>query len=293
MAAAAQAWAIILGVLVGVPFVGVAVWQAMRSDFQIAAAWLANGMMGFVFFYATFYLPATYRTSQDFAKLATVTVMQNAVGLVLVVAVVLCGFYGVCLRAAVPVLFGAWMLRRWQPIRVGPHWSLAQLRHLLIIGLPIFAVGELGSTLWMLIDQRLVQHYMDARGLGLYSPVLMVAGTMEFLPLAFSQVIYPRMSQQYGRTHDVGKIIHMAIRPCLMLTACMAPLAVLGWWLAPQLASSLLLGRYDDAIPAMQWGLLPAGPEFVSGIQRLQRRAAAGPLRHRAGSLAFPAISPA
>ena len=117
---------------------------------------------------------------------------------------------------------------------------------------------SLGAPCGRLFDWRLVQHYLDARSVGLYSPVLMVAGTMELLPLAFSQVIYPRMSQYYGRTHNVGGIIRMAIRPCLMLTAGMAPLAVVGWWLARPLASSLLLGRYDDAIPAMQWGLLPS-----------------------------------
>jgi O-antigen/teichoic acid export membrane protein len=255
LAAAAQAWAMALGVVVGIPFLGVAVWLALHGDFPMAAGWLAYGLLGFVFFYATMYLPSTYRTAHDFARLSTVNVVQNAVALVCVLAVVCCGFYGLCLRATIPVLIGLWILRRWQPIRVGPVWSFRHLRHLLVVGLPIFAVGELGGPLWVLIDQKLVQHFLDARGLGLYSMVLVAGGTMDLLPQAFSQVIYPRMSEHYGRTHNLAEIMLMAVRPSIMLVAGMLAVVVLGWWLARPL-TAILLPNYLEAVPAMQWSLL-------------------------------------
>jgi O-antigen/teichoic acid export membrane protein len=256
LASAAQAWAIVLGVVVGVPFLAVAAWQALGGHYMLASGWLANGVFGFVFFYATIYLPATYRTSHDFARLSSVNVIQNAVALLLVYAVFAWGFYGLCLRLAVPVLLGVLLLRRWQPIRVGPQWSLPRLKHLLIVGLPIFAVGELGGPLWLLIDQALVKEFLYDRGLGLYSMVLVAGGSMELLPQAVSQVIYPRMAEHYGRTHDLPGIMAIAIRPTILLVAGIVPLAALGWMLAKPLTSLLLLGKFDDAVPAMQWSLL-------------------------------------
>ena len=250
-----EAWAMALGVIVGIPFLGMAAWLAFHGDLPMAAGWFANGLLAFVFFYATMYLPSTYRTAHDFARLSTVNVVQNAVALVCVLAVVCWGFYGLCLRATIPVLVGLWILRRWQPIRVGPVWSFRHLHHLLVVGLPIFAVGELGGPLWILIDQKLVQHYLDARGLGLYSMVLVVGGTMDLLPQAFSQVIYPRMSEHYGRTHNLAEIMLMAVRPTIMLVAGMLAVVALGWWLARPL-TAWLLPNFVDAVPAMQWSLL-------------------------------------
>ncbi len=256
LAAAAQVWAIVLGAAVGTPFLAVAAWHCMRGDLEMAAGWCANGLLGFVFFYATKYLAATYRTAHDFARLSTVNVIQSATGVVLVATVVLWGFYGLCLRATIPVILGVWLLRRWQPIRVGPRWNFGHLRHLLMVGFPIFAVGELlGGTLPALLDQWLVRHYLDARGLGLYSLPIVAAGTMDLLPLALSQVIYPRMSEQYGRTHHLGDVMSMAIRPTIMAVAGMLPVVALAWWLARPL-TAILLPAYIDAVPAMQWSLL-------------------------------------
>ena len=255
LAAAAQAWALALGLLVGIPFLAVAVWHVAHGNLEMAAGWLSYGLLGFVFFYATMYLSSTYRTAHDFARLSTVNVIQSALGLVLVATVALWGFYGLCLRATIPVIIGVWLLRRWQPIRVGPRWNFGHLRHLLTVGLPIFAVGELGGPLWTLIDQRLVQHYLDARGLGLYSLVLAAGGTMDLLPAAVSQVVYPRMSEQYGRTHHLGDIMAMTVRPTILTVVGLLPLIALGWWLARPLTARWL-PTYVDAVPAAQWSLL-------------------------------------
>jgi O-antigen/teichoic acid export membrane protein len=255
LAAAAQAWAIVLGIVVGVPFMAIAGWHAISGNYTLAAGWLSNGVVGFLFFYATMYLPATYRTSHDFARLSSVNVLQNAVALLLVGGVLLWGFYGLCLRAALPLLVGVWMLRRWQPIRVAPHWNLSQLRHMLTVGFPIFAVGELGVALWLLIDQSLVKEFLGDRGLGLYSTVLVAGGSMELLPQAVSQVIYPRMAEQYGRTHDLASILTMAIRPTMILVLGIVPVIASAWFLAAPL-TKLLLPKYVDAVPAMQWSLL-------------------------------------
>ncbi len=48
----------------------------------------------------------------------------------------------------------------------------------------------------------------------------------------------------------------MAVKPMLLTFVGMVPLVVLGWWLARP-STLLLLPKYVDAVPAMQWALLP------------------------------------
>ena len=99
LAAAAQAWALAVGGLVGVSLLGVAVWQLLRGNLWMAAGWATNALMAVSLFYNTYYLQMTYRTAHDFARLAMAGVVENAVALVAVVLVAVLSFYGLCLRA--------------------------------------------------------------------------------------------------------------------------------------------------------------------------------------------------
>ena len=99
LAAAAQAWAIALGGLIGLALLGVAAWYEVHGQLERASGWAANAAAAVVFFYGTMYLQATYRTAHDFARLSVANVIQNSLALVLVVLVALLGFQGLCLRA--------------------------------------------------------------------------------------------------------------------------------------------------------------------------------------------------
>ena len=109
----------------------------------MAAAWGSNAVSAYLLFYSTIYLQSTYRTAHDFARLSLVNVLQNALAVVLVVLVALLKFYGLCLRSVLVGLVAAALLHYWRPIRVSPRWDWRQFRHLLWVGLPIFAVGDL------------------------------------------------------------------------------------------------------------------------------------------------------
>ena len=108
----------------------------------------------------------------------------------------------------------------------------------------------------MTLDKQFVSNILGNQGFGLYGIAIVASGTLELLPAAVSQVIYPRMTQHYGKTGRLGEVMRMAIRPMLATLAGMVPLAVAGWWLAGPL-TRLLLPNYVAAVPAMQWSLLP------------------------------------
>jgi O-antigen/teichoic acid export membrane protein len=254
-ASVALAWALLLGTAVALTLCGVAGWCWLRGSRWEAAAWLANAALAFQFFYGTMYLQSTYRTTHDFARLSILNVIQNALALGLVLLVAVLNFYGLCLRALLVGITAIVLLYAWRPIRVLPSWDWKNWVHLLIIGLPIFIVGEL-AQFWTTLEGTLVFEILGRRDMGLYAMVVVAGTTLEMLPLAVSQVIYPRMAEQFGRTHQLSTVLRMAVKPMLVTTAGMVPLVLLGWWLARPV-TQILLPKYVGAVPAMQWALLP------------------------------------
>ena len=254
LAAAAQAWAIAVGVAVGVALAGIACWQLILGHWELAAGWFTNAILAVLLFYNTYYLQMTYRTGHDFARLAMSTVIENAVALVLVGLVALLNFYGICLRALLTSFVSVAFLYYWRPVRVGPHWNWPHLKHLFVIGAPIFIVGQLYAW-WTVLNSTLVFSYMGNKGMGLYSMVLVAGGAMELLPVAVNHVMYPRMAEQYGRTGQLGDLIRMAIKPVLLSVAGVTLLIVVGWWLMEPVVR-LILPNYVEAVPAMQWAIL-------------------------------------
>jgi O-antigen/teichoic acid export membrane protein len=256
LASTALAWSLCLGTIVSVALAGVTAWFVVRGEWELAAAWGSNAVCCFVLFYAGIYLASTYRTAHDFARLSMVNVIQNVLAVLLVVLVAWFQFYGLCVRAVIAAVVGAVLLHYWRPIPVKPAWNWRQFGHLLWIGIPIFVVGDLLPQLWVTLDKQFVSNILGNNGMGLYSIVIVAGGTLEMLPAAVSQVIYPRMTQHYGKTGRLGEVLLMAVKPMLLTLAGMAPLAFIGWWLAEPL-TRWLLPNYVQAVPAMKWALLP------------------------------------
>ena len=59
-------------------FLGVGGWYLLRGEMWMAAGWASNAVSVFILFYSTNYLQYTYRTGHDFARLAMVLVVQDA-----------------------------------------------------------------------------------------------------------------------------------------------------------------------------------------------------------------------
>lgn len=254
LAAAAQAWALFVGGLVFVALLGVAGWQLAHGEYWKAAGWAANSVLALYLFYSTTYLQATFRTAHDFTKLALVTVVESSAGLILLVLVALFSFYGLCLRAVITGAVSTALLYYWRPVHVGPKWNTKHLKHLLVIGAPIFGVGILYSW-WAVINSTLVLKLAGTSGMGLYSMVLMAAAALEIIPLAVMQVIYPRMAEQHGRGDSVKTLVGLAWKPMILTFGGLIPVVLMGWWLVGP-AVRLVVPAYEGAIPAMKWSLL-------------------------------------
>lgn len=253
LAAAAQAWALTLGAFVSAALLGVAVWKLAEHQWALAAGWATNAVTVFFLFYGTCYLHVTYRTRGDFGRLALIAVVQSGVALALVALVWWLAFYGLCLRAVLAGVVQLALLWYWRPIKVFPAWNVKHLLHLLKIGAPIFAVGQIYAW-WITLDSTLVLYRFGARGLGLYSLAIMAGTTFQLLPDALGGVLYPQMAEHYGRSGDVRALVKSAVRPMALTLLVMVPLLVPAWFLVPPLIR-WLLPNYVDAVPAVQWSL--------------------------------------
>jgi O-antigen/teichoic acid export membrane protein len=265
LASAAQAWAFAVGAVAFAGFTGTSIWYLAHGQMYRAAGWFSNAVLAVFLFYGTLYLQMTFRSAHDFVKLARANVVEGLGGLVGLAFVAFMGFYGLCVRLVLAAVASTAALHRWRPVKVGPRWNWAHLKHLLVIGAPIFGVGQVYGLWGGVITSTLVLKYTGTRGMGLYAMVLVAIAALEVVPAAVAQVVYPRMAQEYGGGCSNRDLVRIALKPMLATCAGLSVIVVAGWFAAGPLVR-LVIPQYGDAVPAMQWALLPP---LVSSFQPL------------------------
>jgi O-antigen/teichoic acid export membrane protein len=254
LAAAAQAWALIAALVSAGVLLGISGWYAVRGDSRMAVGWAANAVAAVVLFYGQAYLQVTFRTRGDFAQLSIINVIYNALGLLLVPLAWVLDFFGLCLRNVLVGVTNLALLWRWRPVKVRPAWHTASFWHLFRVGAPIFGVGQLYAW-WTVLESTLVLEYHGTVGLGLYQPALLVGTAISLLSDAVTQITYPRMAEQYGRTGSLRDLLLMVRKPVLLLSLVSIPIIGLAWVGLPPLIQ-LVLPKYVEGIRAAQWMLL-------------------------------------
>ncbi len=267
LASAAQAWLLVTAGAAVAVLLGVAGWQLFRGQWQLALGWASFTVPVFGILYGQFYLRILYATHGRFPRLSFITVLVSAAGVITVALVWWGGFVGLCLRGIAVAALMLGLLWRWRPLKVCPRWRLRDLRLLATTGVPIFLVGQLAAW-WPVLDSTLVLKFTGTRGLGLYALATMVGPVVGLLPQAMGQVVYPKMSEEYGRTGRLGPLIRMAIGPTLVTVAATLAAVAAGWFLIPPVAR-LLLPKYVEGIPAAQWSLAAAGIRAFSPVNNV------------------------
>jgi hypothetical protein len=92
--------------------------------------------------------------------------------------------------------------------------------------------------------------------------VSVASAAIELIPTAVSQVVYPRMSEQFGRSPNIRDLLQLSWKPMIVTAVGLVPVIAVAWWLVRPVVI-LVLPSYIMAVPAMQWGMLLA---FVSSF---------------------------
>lgn len=254
LATAAQAWSLLTASLAALALLCIGLWQLLQGRSDLAAGWATFAVVVFGGLFGQGYLHALFRTSSEFVRLAHIGVVDAIVAVLLVAFVWLLGWWGLCLRGLLLALTSLALLWFLRPIRVPPKWNLQRLLQLVRTGVPICAVGQLYMW-WTTLDATLVLNYAGKRQLGLYAIAGMAAPTVGLLTSALAQVIYPKMSECYGRTASVQAIVRMCAAPIGFGLLATAAVSALAWVLLPAVAM-MVLPRYVEGIPAAQWAIL-------------------------------------
>lgn len=254
LAASAQGWSILIGLVLGIVLASMGLWHAWRGNIPLAAAWFSQALIGSIYYYHEGYLTATFRTAQDFSRLAGVGVAESITSLVLVAVVWALGFYGQCIRVALVPLVAALCLHLARPIKVQPTIVASDIRHLLWIGAPMLAAGQY-LQMWTVVNATLIAALLGPEQMGLFALVGMAGDALAMVPRAATQVTAPQMTQTYGATANLRAALKTATRPVIAIVLLVAPaVAVAQFAVGPVV--EILLPRYTGAIPALRWALL-------------------------------------
>jgi O-antigen/teichoic acid export membrane protein len=254
LASAAQAWSLIVGAVAGIGMLVIAFYHVGNQRWQLSAGWGTFAVVVFMVVFGDIFLMALFRSCGRFVPLAKLSVLRAALRGVMVLLVWRFGFYGLCLREftlALFVLAFLWCLR---PLRERPRLSKKGILQLGKTGGPIFIVGQL-YKLWGVLNATMVLKLCGTTGLGLFVIANLVGPTIAMVPQSLSQVAYPRMSEEYGKTGNIRSLVHLVRRPVAYAVVSTALLVAVTWFALPPLVG-YVLPKYSEGILAGQWAAL-------------------------------------
>jgi O-antigen/teichoic acid export membrane protein len=250
LAAAAGAWNIGIAIVVGSGFMLCSLWSLWQGNYINAAGWLSQvAACGSIFYVC--YLITTYRTLNNFIVFARIQFIQAVVGFCLVLAVFFWGFYGLCLRSAVPSIIAVWLFHQARPLRMRLHFNGAAFKEVIKIGMPLCFWGTLYTALWTAAEYSLMLHFGGVKGLGLFSVAVIMRESLVLLPNSVNQVFMPRVVESFARH---GGVAYAARRTLLVagLTSLFMVVAVLIISVLLNYFVPVFIPKYMEGLPLMK-----------------------------------------
>ena len=257
LAAVAQSWSLIIATVASGSLVLVGGWQYLAGRLDLAVGWWSFSIVVFGTLFGQGYLNALFRTSGDFVTLARIHLIGGVSALALVALVWWLGWWGLCLRGLAVAVIGLALLWRARPLKVISTFDRSALMSLARTGLPIMAVGQ-AYLWWSTLNSTLVLRYAGAEGLGFYAIANLAGPAVLLLSGAFGQVVYPRMSEELGRSGRMRDLVRLALEPTLVSVAATSVAVTAAWFLLPPFVE-IVLPKYTSGIGAAQWAVLAAG----------------------------------
>jgi len=232
----------------------ISIYFFFESQYLYAAAFFTYAISSVHEFIGVHYLRVLFRTNSDFNKLSTITLISTLVSLVGVILVWKWTFYGVCLRVISTVLVELYFLWRWKPFFVFPKWDFDILKEVVKVGFPIFIVGIV-SVLWITLQNTFVLRFGGVEQFGFFSLAIMVEGSVGLVAYSIEQVIYPKMSFEYGSGKGVKDLLKLSTKPIFYTFIFLIPSIIIGWVLLPYFVD-FVLPKYSEGVDAARWTLL-------------------------------------
>jgi len=212
--------------------------------------------------------------------LARIQLIQAVLNFGLVFIVPALGFFGLCIRAALPAVAGVGLYHRNRPLRIRYRFEWKALGEVVRVGLPFSFWGSLYTSIWTATESALMLSMGGLKGLGLFAVAAVIRDGMNVLPQSVYQVMTPRVVEAYAREGSVRSANARSLLTTVGLTGTMALLVIACSYLLGILVP-LAIPKYVDGVPLMkvclwfsvlQAAALPFNTLFATGRSWLYGR---------------------
>lgn len=254
LCATAKYWAMILGMIFLVSLTLIGSYHLFQQNYSTGFTWITVGITIFLFFNGEMYLKITYRTNSDFNKLSKFNIIKAVVNFISISFIFLLGYFGFLIRAVIVPLIDFFMLFKYRPVDVRAKWSLPHFKHLLKIGIPIYAVGYL-DTLWATLNATLIVYFLGSEQLGLYAVANLAFATLSVVPNSLNQILYPKLAREFGEGSTVSKMLVTSVKSGALVFIVLLPLAIISWFVLPYMID-FFLPKFTEGVEAAKYILL-------------------------------------
>ncbi|MGC4073530.1 MAG: lipopolysaccharide biosynthesis protein [Nibricoccus sp.] len=203
---------------------------------------------------ASTHLEVVYLSTKSFARLGIRILWQNAATLLVSLLPVFAGVAGFIIGRAVTSIVR--LAVRWGgvPVKVRGPGSLAEMKTLAIVGMPLLVTGTIYSFLGV-ADRSVVASFLSPREVGNYTLASLVILGTQFLPLCLGALMYPRVASEYGRTNS-SRALRRHFWVLLGLNVLLlVPISLLAFFLIEPLTMTFM-PAYADGISAARLAAL-------------------------------------
>lgn len=194
------------------------------------------------------YLLATFRSNNQFLKLSYIQVVEALLNFISIVFVFYYAFYGMVLKASLVIIIFVLILAINRPIKVGMDWNKNVFKHLLKIGMPIFALAYV-EMFALTFDKVLLLHYADVSAVGIYSFAFYAFAFSTLFSTSLASYIYPKLTYKYGESGDKKILWRYVKKITLLLLIVQLPFALIGIYFIPLMINNYFPNYVESSLP--------------------------------------------
>ena len=272
IASAAGSWNLFITSVVASGFLICSLWALWHGNIVDVVGWFTQIFVCIGVFYGG-YLGATYRTLNNFVVLAHIQLIQTVIGFCLVFPVAFWGFYGLCLRAAIPGVVGVWLFHKARPLRMPLRFDFTYFIEIIKIGIPLCFWGTLNTSIWTAVEYSLMLQLGGVRWVGFFAIAAIIRESISVLPQAVHQVIMPRVVEIYSREKSAHYATLRSFQVAGILSIFMLVIIIIVSFLLNYFVP-VFIPKYVEGLPLMkvclwfslvQASSLPVSTLYASG----------------------------
>jgi O-antigen/teichoic acid export membrane protein len=202
-------------------------------------------------FYTT-YLTGTFRSDDQFGKLANIT-MIGLGGKILFCPLVFLGFNGFLSYELILILVNVALLHKFRPFKISPKLYWPEFKSLFYTGIPMFVTSYIVNVIDTL-PRLFIVKYGTEQLLGLYSPVLMLLNTLMIFPSTISTYLYPKFSYKIGMNIAASVIWKQYFKVIILSFLTISGMVFFGYFLIDYFG--VIFPKYALSVPYLKAALL-------------------------------------